>query len=202
MPALLDVLFSMILGFTIIFIIINANIVVGEGTFSYRTETMVQESLISVATLVESEFRNMGYGVKKEDTDNTGVILLAERNRIVFKSDFNNNGNVDIIEYYVGDPEDVPVMNDSIRVLHRQVNDEPPRGIGYVTKFDLTYFDFTGQEFNPAPNPGNVKMIEIEIEVQNPYALASALQQPGEDAYYSTTLWRQTRLGSKNFNTR
>jgi hypothetical protein len=44
-------------------IIINANVVVFEGWFAYNGEMLVQEMLISTATLIEGEFRNMGYRV-------------------------------------------------------------------------------------------------------------------------------------------
>jgi hypothetical protein len=203
MSGMLDITFSMMLGLTITFIIINANIVVGEATFDYRAETQVQETLIAMATLIESEFRNMGYGVEKDELDASGIILLAERNRIIFRADYNNNGQVDVIEYFLGDPADMAVMNDSIRVLHRRVNDGQVHGIGFVTKFNLRYFDFLNQEFTPGTNPGNVKMIEIEMEVQSPYSLYSGLYNPGDNQrHYATTLWRQTRLGSKNFITR
>jgi hypothetical protein len=207
MPAILDVLFSMILGLTIVLIIINANVVVFEGWFAYNGEMLVQEMLISTATLLEGEFRNMGYRVGKTPQTNAGVILLADTNRIIFRGDMNRNGTIDEIEYFLGSPDDISFQNERIRILHRRQNNEPVRGVGYVTRFSLRYFSIGGVEFTqyPVQNPGNIYMIEIELEVQNPHALHRDARDVGEgdpDAFYSTAMWRQTRLGSKNLITR
>jgi hypothetical protein len=135
------------------------------------------------------------------------VILLADTNRIIFRGDMNRNGTIDEIEYFLGSPDDIGFQNERIRILHRRQNNEPARGVGYVTRFSLRYFSIGGVEFTqfPVQNPGNIYMIEIELEVQNPHALHRDARDVGEgdpDAFYSTAMWRQTRLGSKNLITR
>jgi len=200
MPAMLDVIFSTIIGLTILLIIINANIVVGEGWFNFNNEMLVQEMLISTATLIEGEFRNMGFGVSKTPTSSAGVILEGDRQGIIFTSDLNRNGIIDTVEYYAGDPSDVNFQNESIMPLYRRVNSGPERTIGLVTEFQLRYFQKNGDELNNLPliGAGHIYMIEIEMEVQNPHALHR--DEGGE--VYAVTRWRQTRLGSKNLITR
>ena len=200
MPAMLDVIFSMIIGLTIVFIIINANVIVSEGWFNYNNEMLVQEMLISTATLIEGEFRNMGFGVSKTPTSSAGVILEADSQYIRFASDLNRTGSIDEIEYFTGDPADLDFQNQEIMPLHRRVNNGPIMTIGYVTAFRLRYFEQGGGEFNSLPliNAANIFMIEIEMEVQNPHALHR--DEGGE--VYAVTRWRQTRLGSKNLVTR
>lgn len=161
---------------------------------------LVQEMLISTATLIEGEFRNMGFGVNKTPTSSAGVIIRADSQYIQFTSDLNRTGSVDTIEYFIGDPGDLDFQNTAIRALHRRVNNGVTNSVGYVTEFKLRYFEKGGNEFDSLPliNAANIYMIEIEMEVQNPHAFHR--DEGGE--VYAVTRWRQTRLGSKNLVTR
>jgi hypothetical protein len=165
---------------------------------------LVQEMLISTAILIEGEFRNMGFGVSKTPTSSAGVIIRAERQYIQFTSDLNRTGTVDTLEYYIGDADELDFQNTAIRPLHRRVNGGAERSVGYVTEFQLRYFQKNGDEFTSFPiiNAANIYMIEIEMEVQNPHALHRDARDGGPDAIYAVTRWRQTRLGSKNLVTR
>lgn len=206
MAALLDVVFSIFLGITILLIILNANDVVREGWFTYNAETMVQQMLISTATLVEGEFRNMGFGVEKEQSTSSGIILFADSSNIRFTGDVNRDSVINEIEYRLGDPSDVSFQNERVRPLYRSVDNGPEHTIGMVTEFKLKYFNREGDEL-PVPliNPGNIHLIEIEMEVQHPHALHRDQKNVGQgdpDLFYATSRWRQTRLSSKNFQTR
>lgn len=206
MASLLDVLFSVLLGVTIVLIILHANGIVQEGWFSYNAETMVQQMLISTATLVEGEFRNMGFGVEKEQSTSSGIILYADSTRIRFASDLGSNGIINEIEYRLGETSDVSFQNENIRPLYRSVDGGKENIIGMVTEFTLRYFNREGEALPvPLVNPGNIHLVEIEMEVQHPFALKRdqknmAMESSGD--YFATSRWRQTRLSSKNFNTR
>lgn len=206
MASLLDVLYSIFLGITILLIIFNANEIVQEGWFTYNAETMVQQMLISTATIVEGEFRNMGFGVEKEQPTSSGIILYADSTRIRFASDLNRDSTINEIEYRLGETSDVSYKNEKIRPLYRSVDDGNEYIIGMVTEFTLSYYNREGEElFVPLVNPGNIHLIEIEMEVQHPYALyrdPHKMAPEDPDAFYATSRWRQTRLSSKNFQTR
>jgi hypothetical protein len=208
MPALLDVLFSMILGFTIILIIFNANMVVSEGWFMYNGEMMVQQMLISTATLIEGEFRNMGFGVEKDPTTGSGIVLYADATRFRFATALNPAfpDNINEVQYRLGPTSDVNYQNERIRPLYRSVDDGPELTVGMVTEFSLRYFNREGESLMvPMIEPGNIHLIEIEMEVQHPHALyrdPRDIQENQPDAFYATSRWRQTRLSSKNFQTR
>ena len=207
MPALLDVVFSMILGLTIVMIIINANVVVGEGWFAFNNDVLVQQMLISTASILEGELRNVGYNVPKGEQLSTGVILYADVDRLEFATDLRNDDcglpGVDIVTYYLGEPGEMNYQNEEIRVLYRKVNDCEPSGVGLVTHLELKYFDIIGNELTtPLIEPANIYMMEIELEVQSPYGVyrdPSTVQEGERDAVYATSMWRQTRLASKNF---
>jgi hypothetical protein len=206
MPALLDVVFSMILGLTILLIIINANVVVGEGWFAFNNDVLVQQMLISTATLLEGELRNIGYNVPKGEQLSTGVILYAGVDSLEFATDLRNDNcsqpGIDIITYFLGPAGEMNYQNEMIRVLYRKVNDCAPFGVGLVTHFELKYFNALGDTLAlPLIEPGNVYMIEIEMEVQSPHGVyrePGSVQEGERDAVYATSLWRQTRLASKN----
>lgn len=206
MPALLDVIVAMILGFTIIMIIINANMIVAEGWFAFNGEMLVQQMLISTATLLEGEMRNMGFGVEKDQTSSSGIILFADSTRLRFASDLGRNGVINEIEYRLGDLGEVSFQNEMIRPLYRIVDGENQTTVGLVTEFSFRYFNREGESLSvPMTMPGNVYLIEIEMEVQYPHALYQDPANLGEgmlDEYYATSRWRQTRLSSKNFQTR
>ncbi len=206
MPALLDVIISMILGFTIILIIINANVIVSEGWFMYNGEMMVQQMLISTATLLEGELRNMGFGVEKDQTTSSGIILFADSTRLRFATDLGRDGTINEVEYRLGDTTDVSYQNVMIRPLYRSVDNGDEYVIGMVTEFTMRFFNREGEKLTvPMTSPGNVYLIEIQMEVQYPHALYRDpwdITEDQPDAFYATSRWRQTRLSSKNFQTR
>ncbi len=196
----------MILGFTIILIIINANVIVSEGWFMYNGEMMVQQMLISTATLLEGELRNMGFGVEKDQTTSSGIILFADSTRLRFATDLGRDGTINEVEYRLGDTTDVSYQNVMIRPLYRSVDNGDEYVIGMVTEFTMRFFNREGEKLTvPMTSPGNVYLIEIQMEVQYPHALYRDpwdITEDQPDAFYATSRWRQTRLSSKNFQTR
>ncbi len=88
MAAILDVVFSIVLGGMLLMIILTASEIASENHSIYNGDMLVQEMLISTAQLVEGEFRNMGFGVPEGEK----TILQADTNRITFLSDLNRDG--------------------------------------------------------------------------------------------------------------
>jgi hypothetical protein len=204
MSSLLDVVFAMILGAMLLLIIINANNIAGESWSIYNGNMLVQEILIGTAQLVESEFRNMGFNVP----DNELVVTSADSTQIQFRYDVDRNGTIDVITYWEGDTSELSTtMNEMDRFLHRRVNGGPIQTVGTVTRFSLLYLTQSG-EVLPLPVPADrlseIRLVEITMEVQNPYAMFRSpehiAQYGGRDAFYSSSLWRQTRLASQNLS--
>jgi len=204
MNSLLDIVFAMILGTALLLIIINANNLAGESWSIYNGNMLVQEILIGTAQLVESEFRNMGFNVP----DNELVVVQADSNQIRFRYDVDKNGTIDTVHYWEGDTSELSeTENEMDRLLHRRVNNGPVQSVGTVTRFTLTYLTQSG-EVLPMPVPtdrrSEIRLVEITMEVQNPYAMFRSpehiAQYGGRDAFYSSSLWRQTRLASQNLS--
>jgi hypothetical protein len=202
MAALIDMVGSIILGAALLIIILNANDNATENHYVYNGNTLVQEMLISTSQFVEGEFRNMGLGV----IPGQKTILSADTNSIAFLTDLNRDGiTIDTISYFLGDTTELAsTQNNKDMYLHRIVNHGANTKVGVVTVFKLRYISRNG-EVLPTPVPADrlteVFVVEVTVEVQNPYAVS---RRAGEDApgqrsaLYSSSIWQQTRLASQN----
>lgn len=204
---LLDILGSTIIGALLLLILFRINDSATENTFVFAGNLIVQEGLVEVITLVEHDFRKMGYCADwTKIPDPTKAILYADSTKITFLTDVKESaspnavgdGNVDTLSYYIGtksqlsgtrNPNDVP--------LYRVVNGLNARGASVgLTKFKLTYFNSDGNKLvTPIslPQTGAIHTIQIDLEIQNTAAY---------DDKYSSVFWRQIRLAAKNLQNR
>lgn len=218
MGTIIDIIISTILGGVLLIIALSANDLASENAFVYSGDLFVQQSLTTVVQLVERGLRNMGFGVP----ENQSVIIGAGKHSITYLIDFNRNRTVDTVSYWIGPISELAdTQNDSDRVLYRRVRPgtaleqlssiagedlSQPHAIGYVTRFDLMYYSQAQLDTLPPPvAPSDlplIRIIEITIEVQNPYApYKRTVVQPGEqEGLFSSSMWRQTRLVSRNLS--
>jgi hypothetical protein len=203
MGTILDLLGSMIFGGALIMIAIDANGAATETQAQYAGDMSVQESLTEVVAGVESEFRNMGFGV----SDTAATILHADSTSITFLTCLDGTGiHIDTIRYWVGSTADMSgTQNELDRPLYRSQNGAAASIVGVVTTFSLKYIDFNKDPMTTpiaASELRNIQNIEITVEVQNPYAEyrdPTQVQTGERNALYSSSLWQQTRLASQNF---
>ncbi len=197
MAALLDIILAMIIGATLLTIIINANIISTQASTTYSEQMLVQRLLVETTQAIEGDFRNMGYNVT---SDTIATILDARDTSIIYLSDFDNDGTVDNVQYYLGPVGETKFQNDSIRLIHRRINSGTVESIGMCTRFRLKYFTQNEQDTLTTPvitdELGQIKLVEITLEVQSPYGLF--IPTAGRNAFFATTMWRQTRLASQN----
>ena len=202
MAVMIDIISSMVLGGLLLLGIINADAVVTENSSILNGNLLVQQMLITTAQLVEGEFRNMGVGVPTD----SGTVLAAGNTSIIYLTDLNRDGAMDQIQYYLGPVHELGnIQNDSVRLLHRRVNNGPIQSVGEVSKFSLRYFSQNEMDTLVPPIPAAdlnmIRVVEITMEVQNRDALYRNPYDvhPGErNAFYSSSYWRQTRLASQN----
>jgi hypothetical protein len=200
---MIDIIGAMVFGGILLLLVLQANYLVAESVGYSRGSTMVQEMLISTVPYLEGDLRNMGFGVD----DTLAIIMSAQRNRIKFRTKLNpSSSNVDSVEYFLGNIGEVPFRNDSVRFIKRKINNESPQTVGLATKLSLKYYTQQAADTLAFPIPpedcGEIKLIEITLEMQNPYAAFKKdprMLQPGEQSeIFSSALWRQTRLASRN----
>jgi hypothetical protein len=202
MSTIMDVIFSVLLGGILLVAILSANDLTAETSYVLNGDVFVQQTLVSVAQIVEGEVRNMGYGIQAD----LATVIDAQDSAIGFLEDIGLNGTIDTIRYFTGPVSELTgTQNDSDRFLYRKVNNAPKNAIGVVTRFQLRYFSQGQADTLVPPIPSydltEIKVVEITLEVQNPYALYRHQSQvaPGErNALYSSSMWRQTRLASQN----
>jgi len=202
MAFVLDLILSIIVGAAVLLTVIGANDIAVENYTLYNGNMMVQEMLISTAHAVEGEFRNMGFGLPQQ----VASVILADTSTISFLMARDRDATIiDTITYTLGDTSELrSTQNELDRFLHRRVNTVYTGKIGVVTMFRLRYFAQSGLEI-PTPVAADrlteIHVVEVTMEVQNPYATA---RRPGEvgvgerTALYSSSMWQQTRLASQN----
>lgn len=219
MASLLDIVLAFTFGGIMLIIILSANDIASTQTAVLNGDMLVQQMLVSSTQILEGEFRNMGFGVHID----SAAIRFARDTAITFFSDIDRNGSIDTVRYYLGPLSDLAeTQNDSDRLLYRKINSSPAYSIGAVTRFTLSYFTQGQIDTLIPPRPGQpnwivkrpsgtatenpfdyrqIKVIQLSLEVQNPYAMYKRIDDPTyatRSALYSSSMWRQTRLASQN----
>jgi hypothetical protein len=201
MTAIIDLLCAFILGGVILATVLSANDNAVENHYVVHGDMLVQELLLGTVPMIESEFRNMGFGTSEDQT----TVLQADSSSITFLTCQSYGGSIDTVRYFVGDTTELrATQNQKDRYLHRRVNSSKVTNVGVVTYFKLAYCNQVG-EVLPTPVPldrlSEVYTLEITMEVQNPYALyrKHSTSNSGEpNALYSKSFWQETVLTSRN----
>src|SRR6266581_3677738 len=96
MNALYDVVCSMVIGGIVLTMILgfNGNIVESAGVQTVRV--MAQSNLTAVTSILEYDFRKMGYHVGNNPDSS---IIYADSNKIKFIGDFTDKAKIDTIIY-------------------------------------------------------------------------------------------------------
>lgn len=194
---LIDILGSSIVGGMLLLILWRLNDAATQNTVNYGGEVIVQQNLVETVAILEYDFRKIGYC--KDWTkipDPSKAILLADSTSIKFLTDFDNNGLLDSLSYFLGSESALTsTPNPRDRMLYRVENANTPGGSNLgVTKFRLTYFDVLGNILNfPITNPNLIATMQIDLKVESPYAYNNE---------YPTVFWRQIRMTSRNLRNR
>ena len=206
---LLDIIGSTIIGASLLLILFQMNDVATENTYTYASSLTVQQSLVEVVTLIEYDFRKIGYcQTWSMIPDPTQAILYADDHDISFLTDVSpTDGVVDTIRYYIGPTSDLTATsNPRDRILYRIVNNAAPAGSNLgVTQFDLKYFNALGDSIStPVAFTGEIQTMQINITVENTEPMTTFYQSEtgGLDTLYTSVFWRQIRLVARNLRNR
>jgi len=194
---IMDILASVIMGGMLLTIVLRLSDSAAEKTYNYSGELSLQQNLVTIAQILETDFRKMGYCKDWEKfPDPTQAIIEADSSSIKFFADIDNNGNMEIVHYYLGPTSDLQhTPNPRDRFLYRVVNNETPVGVNLgVTEFYMIFFDALGDSLHfPITHPTLINSYEINIRVESVYAY---------DEKYSSAFWRQIRLVARNLKNR
>ncbi|VAX27864.1 hypothetical protein MNBD_IGNAVI01-1959 [hydrothermal vent metagenome] len=195
--SLIDILGSIVVGGMLLLILFRINDTAVANSFQYNGEAIAQKNLVEVVTLLEYDFRKIGYCKDwLAMPDPSKAIISADSTSITFLTDENSDGVVDTMSYYLGSVEELShTANPRDRMLYRKVNHQIPLSANLgVTKFNLTYYDPFGKQIPfPILVPGEIHTLQIDIVLEDVAAY---------DQKYNKVFWRQIRLAARNLGNR
>lgn len=178
MSYLLDVIGSFAIGAVVILIIIRFN----ESMITASNESLIynlaQFNVTETSQIIEYDFYKIGFRVF--DDNKFGI---ADTTEIEYYSDYNNNGYIDTIRYYLSDTTALSgTVNPNDKLLYRSVNGANPDIMGSVTLFKLAYLDSTGNAITPVSiltNPEERKKIigvDVHLYVESNFPIGDQYQ--------------------------
>ncbi len=136
-----------------------------EESYAKVSNTVASAKADELLKLLQFDLNRIGLEVNGEP-----AIVEAKPQRIVFKSDFDLDGHVETISYYLGDELATATQNPKDRILYRVVDDEPaidvPMG---VTRFEISYFSAPVEK--PTTELDKIRTIQVDIIVQNTFTI-------------------------------
>ncbi|MDP1677126.1 MAG: hypothetical protein Q8L88_09680 [Bacteroidota bacterium] len=162
----LDLISATIIFGSLLVIGLRMNAFTSDNMQRIRGDVIVQQNLVAVISLVEYDFRKIGYVANSDSTIDSehGAIIEADSNHIRFITDYppftTSGGRTDTIEYKFGLTNDDLVSwtpNPNDRYLYRNFDkaemDNPVKISLGVTRFKLTYYDFQDSNITPNERP-------------------------------------------------
>lgn len=175
MTTLYDIIISVAVGGMVLSMLItfNGNIV-QEGS-AQTIKMIAQSNFTAINDILEFSLRKMGYRVAAAP-DST--ILTADSNKIKFRGDFNNDGTVDTLTYFLSPTAPTGNANGNTRMLLRTLNSQSAEHINIgITRFRLWYYDANGNPFTsyPVSRPSQIKSFKVAMNVEStvPYQLTT-----------------------------
>ncbi len=189
MSVAIDLIASVIIAGYVLLMGLRLNMDLSSTAVASTTNVNVQEAMAEVANTFELDLKKIGYGLP----DPSAAIAVADSNRLRFRSDMNRDGVTDSVEWYVGNP--LPQYTDRVvRMLYRKYNNGTPLLVATcVITFRLKYLD---QDGTVTTSLTNIALIETTLEISSPYKVADQVNPEVQE--YITTLWRQSRVASRN----
>lgn len=194
---LLDIMGSIIIGGILMMVTWRLSDAATEKTYNYSGELSLQQSLTTIAQIIETDFRKVGFCADwNKFPDPTKAIVYGDASSIIFLADIDLDADMDSIRYYLGPTSElISTPNPRDRLLYRVVNNEPALSANLgVTQFGLVYLDALGDTLPPpVTTPGSISSLEINLAVENVAAY---------DTAYTSAFWRQIRLVARNIRNR
>lgn len=201
--SLLDIIGSFIFAGVLLLMGLDLNASANEVKAVYSGNYNLQANLTTVVELIESDFRKIGYcRTWQKIADPTMSLRIADSNRIRFLCDYDNNGSLDSVTYWLGPPSELAsTPNPSDCYLYRQINTGTAARMNFgLTRFSFTYRDAEDSTINfPVPDPRLVYYMTLTISVSSP---APYEEQYLNDPSKYQVIWKQMRLVTKNLKNR
>lgn len=189
---ILDILGAAIIGGILLINLlrVNGSIIENESIFAH--DKNLQVDIVLTASIIERDFNLMGYVKSIYQIGLNRNIFNGDSTSISFRSDIDNNGLIDTINYYTSDTLALAnTPNPRDRILFRKLNNDFPFVLANnITLFRLKYFDSQMNEISPPISLTTpVNYIRIEFRVEDPFAY---------DNKYSEAVWKRLTVSTNN----
>ncbi len=128
-------------------------------------EMWTQESMASVAEIIDYDFRKIGSGVANASQ---AIVSISDSTDITFLADIDNDAVAETVRYYLSDADQAPnTENPNDKILYRIVNGTTTINTSAgVTQFSVKLYDWTG---SATTELNDVAIIDIFLEVQSEF---------------------------------
>lgn len=181
MSDLIELLGSIVIGAYIVLIILALNMRMNTSATEFYQDTFNQRSVITAADILDYDFYKIGYKAS------SAKIVQADSSTIKYASDYDNNGTMDTISYYLSSTSAMSsTKNPRDKLLFRKVN-QTVNTASVVTRFYIQYYDsllnkFSYASLTNATNRANIRTIRILVKSE----LADSI-----NTTYSPVEWRK-----------
>jgi hypothetical protein len=176
MKAMVDVIGSFILGGMILVMSTKLNFAISQNSQQANFGLETQENCVVVSKILDNDFGKIGHGAKLATP-----ITISDSSKIRVFGDMDNNGTIDSVTYYTGLlPAGTGTYNTKHKLLYRVQNGKTVAMNVGLTKFNVTYFDSSG---NKTTTPANVRAFNVAMELES--------LVPTTDTMFSVVHWEQ-----------
>lgn len=150
---------SFLIGSLVLLTILSMNAEILETSSLNSLGKMAQENMTEIASIIDYDFKKIGYLV---DRDSTAILGVTDSS-ISFLADIDQDGVIDTVSYRVGSTsEPTATDNPNDRYLYRKVNStEYDVALG-ITAWELSYYT---EGLTVTTNPDDIRMIQISLSV-------------------------------------
>ena len=166
MNAIYDIVCSVFVGGIILVMLVGFNGNISENAVAATVRMTAQTNMTALENMMEYEFRKIGYRVDALPADSG--ISSASRTSLTVKGDFNNDGTVDILRYYIDTTTATGLPNTNTRFIYRVMNGSSRTLNLGATKCAFAYFDKYGFPItaDPVPAPSRIYAVRVSMTVE------------------------------------
>ena len=175
MASLLDIIGSIVVGGMFLLLLFRFNMQTSETAYLIQMQNITSLDAVALSDFLEYDLSKTGYRVVDAD-----VITLADSNTVLFKLDYNDDGNADSIHYSLGDTAYfASSSNPHDRPLYRRLNGGSQELMGAVTDFNISYLDSSGVLISglwQQANRNKIRRLEVYFKTESREPLENVYQ--------------------------
>jgi hypothetical protein len=186
MAVVLDLIGMLIIRASIIAIILNLMVNMHEALYRYAERNSLNTSLVGVQQTISADIMLAGYNSTNKR------FPLARRNDMSFRTDYDNDNDVDSIRYFVSP------STGTNKVLYRVVNTTSGASVSRSTSevardvdtFYMNYYNLSGSSLSYGTNVNNIKSVLVTVRIASKNTMLS-VEAGKSDSVARTMMWQQ-----------